>query len=730
MLTKTGLHERKEIYDKYLEEISNIKFTFREIDIIACILHNRGEKKIGELLSISYRTVSAHVRNLMNKFGCNSKDSIIDAIEKSGKLQYLRQYYFLLTVQSSFEKQLNKIGKTLNRSAIKCIIDFSQVTTEEQLLIQQLDEHLKIANINIVSHAGKTPINSIEDITVKICVIGQKRPLDSINKTDFNIFLLFDNQNKTASLEGMNDIDFCAENNYYISVLKLVCKIINNESVQKVVEEFEKEFKFLQNSWHGTGIIQNPDDVSDKVSKPRNHKLPIIGVVITIIIIFCIYIGYQENNLFDSSNSQIDKLVFNLDELIATSEKSELSPITIKKGNLQRNYALARQFEQIIKNSGKDKLKNYFATSKDSSRMIKYLYILRVVSTFYNYNNFEFNKAGELLLFGKDIIENYVSTLSKIPVNFDHFAKEEILSELDLVDGLPEIYTKIIYTLGVTNMYLDNISEARSYFELSEYLGNNLNVLEGVLSKRKGLMTIQQYNILADIKNNNSNELAKQKLFNLIKLYKHYKSSNQKYLIYTPFGNINAILLKNDKKNVVASSIGINQCYMKLILIADNQKQREQYANLILKQYIEIFGIINEVNNRQKARIYNNLGYSLLQMYDAQINLKTIKDELNKFLKIDQSTDLGFIEDVFNLATKHSRNSDNTKAVSYSGLASVYKKQIDSQNLTHGEKQKLTKKLKAINSRRDMINNALHITRHIIGISQQDLSDTKRKDPT
>ena len=35
-----------ELYKFHLYEIDNIKFTKREIDIIACIMHNKGEKKL------------------------------------------------------------------------------------------------------------------------------------------------------------------------------------------------------------------------------------------------------------------------------------------------------------------------------------------------------------------------------------------------------------------------------------------------------------------------------------------------------------------------------------------------------------------------------------------------------------------------------------------------------------------------------------------------------------
>jgi DNA-binding CsgD family transcriptional regulator len=63
---KISFSQKAEIYSKCLYEIRNINFTQREIDIIGCILHNRGKKKIASLLSISHRTVSVHTYNMVS----------------------------------------------------------------------------------------------------------------------------------------------------------------------------------------------------------------------------------------------------------------------------------------------------------------------------------------------------------------------------------------------------------------------------------------------------------------------------------------------------------------------------------------------------------------------------------------------------------------------------------------------------------------------------------------
>jgi len=83
---------KEKIYNEFLQEICGIKLTPREIDIISCVINNRKDKKTAAILSISPRTVTTHVFNIMNKLSYNSRDSIIDFIEKYGKSNHIKEY--------------------------------------------------------------------------------------------------------------------------------------------------------------------------------------------------------------------------------------------------------------------------------------------------------------------------------------------------------------------------------------------------------------------------------------------------------------------------------------------------------------------------------------------------------------------------------------------------------------------------------------------------------------
>lgn len=89
--------------------INNINFTNREIDIIACLLNDRSTKKIASFLLISNRTVENHISNIMTKLKCNSRENIIDFLEKSEQLPLLKNHYSNILIKIKFEFELKKL---------------------------------------------------------------------------------------------------------------------------------------------------------------------------------------------------------------------------------------------------------------------------------------------------------------------------------------------------------------------------------------------------------------------------------------------------------------------------------------------------------------------------------------------------------------------------------------------------------------------------------------------
>lgn len=164
-------NQKLKIYESHLKEIDGVSFTIREVDVIACILHGRGVQNISSLLQISGKTVGAHIYNVRGKLGYIPKSQIIDFIEKSGKLPFLKLYYFHLLVDSSFKKCLNKINKLVSKQNILCHLDQGNVQEEHLALVQRIVENIETSGITISMSK-----RSITNANYKIIICSQHLP--------------------------------------------------------------------------------------------------------------------------------------------------------------------------------------------------------------------------------------------------------------------------------------------------------------------------------------------------------------------------------------------------------------------------------------------------------------------------------------------------------------------------------------------------------------------------
>jgi DNA-binding CsgD family transcriptional regulator len=137
----------QETYLKHSSTINGVKFTHRELDVIAFIISGRSSKKIAALLSISPRTVENHTRNIMMKLECNSREEIIDFIEKSGKFLAVKKHYSSLLLQAAFKKILREIFLLTFKKAPVCLILCDPEHEKKALFSYYLEKNLKLAGI-------------------------------------------------------------------------------------------------------------------------------------------------------------------------------------------------------------------------------------------------------------------------------------------------------------------------------------------------------------------------------------------------------------------------------------------------------------------------------------------------------------------------------------------------------------------------------------------------------
>jgi len=330
MLLDTGYKKLQELYSNYLHEIGGIKFTFKEVNIIACLLHNRGNKKIAYLLSISPKTVESHIHNIMLKLGNNSREYIIDLVEKSAKLHLIKQYYLHLLVQASFYSQLRKIGKVLNRKGFVCLLHSGGINKQEENLLKHLQTHLKIANITLINIEDSDQ-NTKE--AKRNLYVSSKELVDNYQLPE-SIFLVLDKNAAPYEINHIRSIDFRREENYYLSVLELLKQILNETNLDKIIQEFNTEYN---------AILDNVEDKSIKSKsyhrnllttyvsqlfkeKPSNRKLIILLTFFSGFILFISWIIIIQRNVVSdrTTNQQAVRASFSLPHESMRLERSSI----------------------------------------------------------------------------------------------------------------------------------------------------------------------------------------------------------------------------------------------------------------------------------------------------------------------------------------------------------------------------------------------------------------------
>lgn len=119
---------------KGVNTIRGIKFTPREVDIIACIVSGRGRKAMASLLSIGEKTVETHTQNIMRKFELHSRESIRETVEKSQVFSDVKKHYASLLKSDSFKKKLKKLSVAMgSQETIRIIYGGESLKAEDPL---------------------------------------------------------------------------------------------------------------------------------------------------------------------------------------------------------------------------------------------------------------------------------------------------------------------------------------------------------------------------------------------------------------------------------------------------------------------------------------------------------------------------------------------------------------------------------------------------------------------
>lgn len=271
----------KQIYQHHLKRLNEKNLTKRQVDIMSCIVFNRGSKKISSILNLSHHTVNSHINSLYLKLGFNSREQIIDFVEKSGKFKIFKKYYSLLQQDFLLKNTLDKI-KSINRQKKYIVVEEVDKTILQQW--SKVREMLLSANIDC-----KTSIESCRVSASIECLELNKNTTSTKN---------YENAVQVTLLFNIKEIDqttkirtiFFDKQNYRLKVIELITVILHRDDVSSIAHSFFEEYSTIQNLSNELEPIAETVDENNKYAK----LLPVLGMIF--LLVATAFYGY--NNLY------------------------------------------------------------------------------------------------------------------------------------------------------------------------------------------------------------------------------------------------------------------------------------------------------------------------------------------------------------------------------------------------------------------------------------------------
>jgi DNA-binding CsgD family transcriptional regulator len=741
----------EEFYKTKLENISGLKFTPREIDVIACILQGKSLKGTAEFLStatkpISDKSIASHILNITRKIGGNGRDSIINFIERSEKYHFIRDYYLSILIHKEFIKTLLEIDN-VTELAKHCIIITSAEALINTSIINAFKYYLEYINkkITIMNKGGLSDVIDIlknfHENVLYICIINMdeyisnKTLIESLvntinQKSKIVIVLSYSDQGQLISSDidqGSGILDIRLFQNFYFLFLEITAILHKKLPIEEVTKKFKEKYKIIQGDKLSDNIKSKPLSFKDDKHK-ETFKIPfnIVRVFYPYIILPCIlfsliFIYMVIRGTTDSplnKKNTLDKIYD--EQCLLTKYHEDLSVGNLTKDDAEKNFTFIQKFTPIIESIKEYKKIGYLEVSLlQPQELINVLFNLNAISSFYLFKEHDAKTAETILLYAKDLAENFVSLRSRLPIAFNSLTEAETLTELSVIRDLPELYTITIYFLGRCALFQNNLDLAEKYFKLSKYLGETLNIFEGYISVRNGIAIIKGDRVSSLIQNKNY-ELAIHEIKECIKIYRDGISNNKTYkLNYRPNNQKSNIINPNqDVYNKIDCWKRIIKLYTKLIKHADNKTDKINALSVIHQQFIgdnNNFGLLDtlegkEVLPRIKADMYNTLGFFLLSVYDDGIDFTAIKKSIIRKLDLKNDDELIVIGDIFYKAKTMSRSTEFAKADAYEGLIRVNERLVANNKLSEDQIHKLHKLNNEYKAFRDNINNGLKRT--------------------
>lgn len=272
------------------------KLSKREIDIISCLLSGKSSKSMGIILNISKNTVETHVRNIMIKMSCHSKEYIINSVEQSSRLNQIKTHYFNLLKYFEYIQQLKTISRLIKSFGLSYKV--LNKIKKNDFFLKLLKTCFEYTNVHLCKEQ-KVPDYFIHIVTSDIISkMHQENKFKLLEKRTKHIFVLCEENLKTEI--NIKNIYFVLEKDPYLSGFKIIDTIFTDVDISKNIEFFENKWKNITQS--------NLNEVSDKpiTHFPFSKKRLIIWGLVFFILIFSFASNWNRlNNHYEAIRSDL-----------------------------------------------------------------------------------------------------------------------------------------------------------------------------------------------------------------------------------------------------------------------------------------------------------------------------------------------------------------------------------------------------------------------------------------